>query len=146
MGEQSGWNGFRFNRRDFIRYSLATSVAVWAGSNIPAGLGIDRAEAQDLFSVEQSSQDIIASIFPQSIASGDPQPRGIVLWSRINPRTISYRRRRRRRKNSDRRRRRNGTTLDLNVAYQIAEDQSFNNVVLSVVLATSLERDYTVKT
>jgi hypothetical protein len=52
---------------------------VWAGSNIPAGLGIDRAGAQDLFSVEQSSQDVIASAFPQSIASGDPQPQGIVL-------------------------------------------------------------------
>jgi alkaline phosphatase D len=148
LGEQSGWNGFRFNRRDFIRYSLATSVAVWAGSNIPAGLGIDRAEAQDLFSVEQSSQDVVASAFPQSIASGDPQPRGIVLWSRINPRTIVNRRRRRRRKNLDRRRRRirNRARLDLNVAYQIAEDQNFNNVVLSGVLTTSPERDYTVKT
>lgn len=148
MGEQSGWDGFRFNRRDFIKYSLATTVAVWAGSNIPAGLGIDRAEAQDLFSVEQSSQDVIASVFPQSIASGDPQPRGIVLWSRINPRTIAYRQRRRRRKNSNhrRRRRRIGTKLDLNVAYQVAEDQNFDNVVLSGVLATSPERDYTVKT
>ena len=35
MGEQSGWNGFRLNRRDFIRYSLATSVVVELGTGVP---------------------------------------------------------------------------------------------------------------
>jgi len=38
LGEKSnGWNDFYVNRLDFLKYSLATSVAVWAGSTIPAG-------------------------------------------------------------------------------------------------------------
>lgn len=78
MSEQNVWDQYHLSRRDFLRYSLATGVVVWAGSSL-AGPGISEAEAQELFKV----REVRTSIFPQSVASGDPQPDGIVLWTRI---------------------------------------------------------------
>ena len=50
MSEQNGWDRYFLSRRDFLRYSLATGVVVWAGSSM-AGPGISEAEAQELFRV-----------------------------------------------------------------------------------------------
>lgn len=90
---------------------------VWAGSSV-AGPGISEAEAQELFRVK----GVRPLIFPQSVASGDPQPDGIVLWTRI--RSLNA-----------------GTT----VAYEIARDTTFRNPVLRGKAETSAKKDNTVK-
>ncbi len=46
MSVKDQLSDFHVSRLDFLRYSLATTVAVWAGSEVS---GIDEAEAQELF-------------------------------------------------------------------------------------------------
>ena len=124
MGEHECKSGFYVSRLDFLRYSLATSVAVWAGAGVPGGLGIDEAEAQELFGAAALAENR----FPQSVASGDPKPNGIVLWTRIAAGSGTQR-----------------------VGYRIALDdgrsdaEAFADPVLNGVVETSGARDYTVK-
>ena len=117
MSEQNGWDQYYLSRRDFLRYSLATGVVVWAGSSL-AGPGISEAEAQELFEVSA----VRPETFPQSVASGDPQADGIVLWTRI--RSLNA-----------------GTT----VAYEIDRDATFKNPVLRGKAQTSKDKDNVVK-
>ncbi len=122
MGGKSMLGDFHVNRLDFLRYSLATSVAVWAGTQVS---GIDEAEAQDLFG--RAALD--PARFPQSVASGDPKPNGIVLWTRVS----------------------SGSRETLRVGYRIAlddgsdDDAAFADPVLSGVAETNRAKDYTLK-
>ncbi len=121
MRDQNSWNSFYVDRRDFLKYSLATGVAVWAGSVVPGGIGMSAAQATELFKVRKFNP----GRYPQSVASGDPRPNGIVLWTRILTQK----------------------TGTLRVAYEIAReaDTKFANPVLRGVAETSPGRDYTVK-
>ena len=121
MSEGNGLNGSYVSRRDFLKYSLATGVVVWAGSAVPGDLVMSEAQAQAAFEVDR----VEPRRYPQSVASGDPEANGIVLWTRID---VNKRGKAR-------------------VAYQIAreEDTSFSQPVLSGVAETSADRDYTVK-
>jgi alkaline phosphatase D len=119
LGEHDGWNDFYVDRFEFLKYSLATGVAVWAGAGLPGG--ISEAEAQELFAVNDRRP--ASQVFPQSVASGDPQPNGIVLWTRVRPRS-------------------GGTAR---VAYQVSRDRSFEKPLLRGVAQTGPGRDYTVK-
>ena len=81
-----------------------------------------------LFGCEIGGDDDCSSknsdcIFPQSIASGDPSPSGIVLWTRINPDYIQ----------------------DKKVKYQIAEDKDFNNIVVEGYEDINTDGNHTVK-
>lgn len=60
-------------RRELLRYSLAGGVAVWAGAG--------PRRVAELFRVQRVNPER----FPQSVASGDPRPDGIVLWTRVAP-------------------------------------------------------------
>lgn len=75
--EQDWRDDFHLSRKDFLKYSLSTGVVMWAGTQVPGGLGISEAQAADLFEVSR----INPRRYPQSVASGDPQPNGIVLWT-----------------------------------------------------------------
>lgn len=71
------------DRRQFLKYAVAASVGVWAAAELPQRLGLSPDVVGDLFTINPA---IAAStVFPQSVASGDPQAHGIVLWTRINP-------------------------------------------------------------
>jgi alkaline phosphatase D len=72
----------RIDRRTFLKYSIATSV-IWTGWNVPREAGLSVAEAAELFQIRDTGQT--ATVFPQAVASGDPQPQGITLWTRIVP-------------------------------------------------------------
>jgi len=102
------------DRRTFLAYSLASGVVVWAGSTVPSQFAhlfeIGKAEAQT------------TQVFPQSVASGDPQPQGITLWTRVNT-----------------------TVPNATLSFQIATDVDFRNIVLSGVANTNSDRDYTTK-
>ena len=118
---ENGWGGVDVSRKDFLKYSLTASIAVWAGSMVPRGMGVTEAEAQELFTTSAVNPDR----FPQSVASGDPQPNGIVLWTRLN----------------------SGAAGSVQVAYEVAResDTTFANPVLRGVTSTSPARDFTVK-
>ncbi len=83
MGEGGGWARYHLSRRDFLHHSLATGAVVWAGSQVPRGL-IGAAEAEELFGAADFDPPNL-KFFPQSVASGDPAPGGIVLWTRALP-------------------------------------------------------------
>jgi alkaline phosphatase D len=107
----------QFTRRDFLKYSLATGVVVCVGNEIPKLLDSEQGR---LFDIDAAHASV--PLFPQSVASGDPQPSGIVLWTRV---------------------------LDqkqpIQVAFQVASDRTFNNIILSGTANTDANRDYTVK-
>jgi alkaline phosphatase D len=107
----------QFTRRDFLKYSLATGVVVWVGNEISNLLN---SEQNRLFEIEAANAAV--PLFPQSVASGDPQPSGIVLWTRVA-----------------------ADSGAIQVAFQVASDRTFDNIVVSGVARTDANRDYTVK-
>jgi len=64
--------------------------------------------------------------FKHSVASGDPLSDRVILWSRITPDDPTY-----------------AGTLD--VTWQIASDEAFNDVLFAGVLRTGPDRDFTLK-
>ena len=125
MSDREKWNEFYLSRRDFLRYSLSTGVVVWAGTQIPGGIGLDEAEARSLF--QGKGKRPASRMFPQSVASGDPRPNGIVLWTRLEPQEVPGRRKR------------------VKVAYEISRDENFRRPVLRGLAETDRNRDYTIK-
>lgn len=109
------------DRRTFLGYSLATGVVIWVGKEIPKLLGIDESAVGELFAVKPA--DAATAIFPQSVASGDPQPQGITLWTRVVPPQP-------------------GLVL---VGFEVAKDPSFARVVLRGIAETDEWKDYTLK-
>lgn len=63
--------------------------------------------------------------FPQGVASGDPQPDGIMLWTRAVPVTP--------------------TDGPVNVLVQISGDRDFSTVLLQEQLTANVDSDYTVR-
>lgn len=109
------------DRRSFLKYSLATGVVLWAGQEIPRLVGMEDSEVLSLFAVEPANA--ATNVFPQSVASGDPRVTGITLWTRVVPRTQQ----------------------NVRVAFEVATDERFRNVVLRGVAETTPTKDYTVK-
>lgn len=109
------------SRGDFLKYSLSAGVVMWAGLQVPGGLGISEAQAAEMFSVRR----VNPRRYPQSVASGDPRPDGIVLWTRLKTRQGGR----------------------IKVAYEVARegDPGFRRPVLRGVAETTPGRDYTVK-
>ncbi|CAA0123723.1 Alkaline phosphatase D [Halioglobus japonicus] len=63
--------------------------------------------------------------FPQGVASADPQPDGIMLWTRAVPRT--------------------GDGAPVNLLVQLSKDADFSTVLLQAQLGTNEKSDYTVR-
>ena len=112
--------GKQFTRRDFLKYSLATSVVVWTGEAIPRLLGMGQSKEKKLFTIAAASA--ASPTFPQSVASGDPQTNGITLWTRIIPQSAPAK-----------------------VAFQVSSDPSFSKVIVMGLAFTDQTRDYTAK-
>ncbi|MBR8838056.1 MAG: alkaline phosphatase D family protein [Stigonema ocellatum SAG 48.90 = DSM 106950] len=110
------------DRRTFLKYSLATGVVIWAGEEIPKLLGMNNLDVSRLFTIESASA-VTTSTFPQSVASGDPQPHGITLWTRVVP----------------------PQAQQIRVGFEVAKDPTFKSWVLRGVAQTDESRDYTLK-
>ncbi|HEY9650948.1 MAG TPA: alkaline phosphatase D family protein [Coleofasciculaceae cyanobacterium] len=109
------------NRRKFLKYSLATTVLVWAGEEIPRHLGLSLADVKQLFSINPAVA--ASSVFPQSVASGDPQSNGITLWTRVVPQATNPK-----------------------VAIEIADNSSFTgNLLRGMTAPVNASLDFTVK-
>lgn len=124
--------GRPMDRRTFLKYSLMTSVIWGAGSQIPGEAGLSEAQAQEMFSTAAaqggSAQSKSRAMFPQSVASGDPAPNGIVLWTRLAPQRTSTKQK------------------GFRVGFEIATDASFRQVVLRGAVNTDASRNFIVKT
>ncbi len=93
----------------------------------PGDAGVSAAEVEALFSVNPSvNTEAQAQIFPQSVASGDPSPNGIVLWTRVDPSA-------------------QGGNLSNQIAWQIAAVPDFAAVLIQGVATIDPGRDNTVK-
>jgi alkaline phosphatase D len=137
-------------RRNFIRSAAAAGALAWVSplhkifgadgraqtypNQVPfiaspelAGLGAEGTQALFAVSTAYSAQDQ-ATTYPQSVASGDPQANGIVLWTRIAPAAVAA-------PSSD------------TIAWQIASDTSFDagSILVQGVAAVDSAVDYTVK-
>ena len=63
--------------------AYANAVPVVAG---PAGAGLSPADLSELFTINaNASPEDVANTYPQSVASGDPNPNGALIWTRVNP-------------------------------------------------------------
>ncbi len=93
----------------------------------PGRAGLNPEDIQSLFEIGPafSPQDQAAT-YPQSVASGDPQPTGIVLWTRIAPTAM-------------------GAPSADNIAWQIASDAGFASILVQGVATVDPASDNTVK-
>ena len=99
----------RLRRRDFLRAIVVTTAAV----PLPACSGDDEAAGGN----EPSD-------FPQGVASGDPKPDSVVLWTRAAPRSGSG---------------------AVKVRYEISLDESFAELVAEGTLTVDAASDWTVR-
>ncbi|WP_248277849.1 alkaline phosphatase D family protein [Brasilonema sp. UFV-L1] len=109
------------DRRTFLNNSLAMGVVIWSGEKLPKQLEMSEAQVKDLFAVEPANST--ALIFPQSVASGDPQPHGITLWTRVvspQPGLIQ-------------------------AGFEISADPEFKAIATQGVAQTDASKDYTLK-
>src|SRR5690349_14363511 len=100
-------------RRDFLRLAAPT-VAVSAPPRLRG--------CSDASGSGSSSPEDVERGFPQGLASGDPRPDSVILWTRVA--------------SAD------GPT---SVSYQVALDDGFQQVVAEGSADTDGERDHTVK-
>ena len=140
--------GVDATRRRFVRAAAAVGTLAWvAGSRSlsgqtaggyangvpfvadPAITGLTPAEISGMFATDAvMTAELQAATFPQSVASGDPQANGIVLWTRIDPAH-------------------QGGVAAGQVAWQIATTAEFaaQSIVIAGVAALDPEKDNTVK-
>lgn len=112
----------KISRRDFIRVAGLTAL----GATTPYLVfprQATRAAWLDAFNPNLAPSDV----FPLSVASGDPTPTGVILWTRIDPAQW---------------------LLDSRLVFEVALDADFNQVVVEGIAKGSAfgpDRDYTVK-
>ncbi len=108
------------DRREFIRL---TAVTVAAGTIGPTFAGCDDGgDAETLDGIgPTSAPGDIARLFPQGLASGDPKPTSVVLWTRVE------------------------LTGEAPVDYEIATDQDFEDPVVVGSLTAKEDSDHTVR-
>ena len=78
-----------------------------------------------LFSLFNCEHPVGHFQFPQGVASGDPHPNGVVLWTRIVPKED------------------NSSIFDVQV--EVAKDEDFQNMTISKNLVTSQEGNYIIR-
>ena len=131
-------------RRQFVKI-LGGGAIGWAASNVLAGsitqayanqvpfladpgLGSLGGRPDALFSIDADATTARQALtYPQSVASGDPNPNGVVLWTRINPAVVE-------------------NVLEVLVGWQIASSADFGESVVLEGIGLALPgRDNTVK-
>ena len=104
------------DRRTVLRAAgLSTGAALVAGATLGAAAPAGAASAA----------------FRHGVASGDPLPDGVLLWTRVTPSPDAVPG--------------SGRGPDVQVTWQVAADPDFASVVRSGVFATGAHRDHTVK-
>ncbi|MBX3128331.1 MAG: alkaline phosphatase D family protein [Polyangiaceae bacterium] len=106
----------RFSRRDFLQAVVVTASAVpFAGCSAD-----DEEGGPETYSTDP--EDVLR-VFPQGVASGDPKPDSVVLWTRAVPSAAGA----------------------VTVSYEVSTDESFGALVAKGKVTTSANADYTVR-
>ena len=108
-----------YSRRKFLKTVVISAGA--AGATGLAGCGGESRSLRD-GTIEISGVDTVGSLFPQSVASGDPRTSSIMLWTRLD-----------------------AGIGDKTLSVQIATDEDFTNLVLTADLTASFSNDHCVK-
>jgi alkaline phosphatase D len=93
----------------------------------PLAVAVDPAEVEEALASRPAGRDVDPeTVFPQSVASGDPSERGAIVWTRVDPATYDP---------------------EEHLYVEVAEDESFEGGDRLVVTAGTIrpEDDYTVK-
>ncbi|WP_435056933.1 alkaline phosphatase D family protein [Streptomyces sp. bgisy060] len=106
---------FAPTRRAVVKAAAGTAVAA------PALLG----------AASPALADALAPAFLHGVASGDPLPDGVLLWTRVTPTPDAVPG--------------SGLGPDVQVGWELAEDRSFTRVVASGTATASASSDHTVK-
>ncbi|WP_340055633.1 PhoD-like phosphatase N-terminal domain-containing protein, partial [Corynebacterium parakroppenstedtii] len=74
-----------YTRRSFLRSSLAAGGTIVAGSGLVGRY--PRAYAGDVPGPDKAPQNdaVDTDLFRHSVASGDPQPDSVIIWTRVTP-------------------------------------------------------------
>ncbi|WP_132318826.1 PhoD-like phosphatase N-terminal domain-containing protein [Pseudobacteriovorax antillogorgiicola] len=93
------------NRRQLVAAALAIPFTPWQG----------------IAAIDNESLSPNLSLFPQGIASGDPSPQSVMLWTRLAPhRQVS----------------------SISLRFQVARDPNFRQVIRQGKIETSLSDRY----
>ncbi|MBP9114140.1 MAG: alkaline phosphatase D family protein [Polyangiaceae bacterium] len=107
------------NRRDFLRlFSTSIAIAPIACSSTP----------DETPGGTTSTPDISNKYFPQGVASGDPKPAQVLLWTRVEPTALGK-----------------AATDTIEVQYVIALNESLSEIVASGTFSAKPEADHTVR-
>jgi len=135
-------------RRSFLRAAATASAVAWVSPihkifgadpqtypnqipivSSPELAGLSAEDAAGLFAIDPAyTPEQQAATYQQSVASGDPQPNGIVLWTRIAPTAM-------------------GAPSGGTIAWQIASDDGFDpaSIVVQGIAPVDPASDNTVK-
>lgn len=111
-------------RREFLKLCGRASAYAWVA---PYLLTFDRRHALAQSRAPSGLRADSAGWFDLSVASGDPSPSGVVLWTHLRPDVVSN---------------------DRELLFQVAADAAFEQLVLEgrvPASAVSVEQDYTVR-
>lgn len=108
-----------YSRRKFLKTVVISAGA--AGATGLAGCGGESRNLRDA-TIEVTGVDTNGSLFPQSVASGDPRTSSIILWTRLD-----------------------AGTGEKNLSVQISKDEDFSNLVLTADLTANFANDHCVK-
>lgn len=117
-----------FSRREFLRRA---GLAVGAVSLVGAGCADDDAPSSpdealpELPAYSYEGTPGPETLFSHGVASGDPGPQGVIIWTRVSPAAPS--------------------ADPVDVWFEVALDADFNRRVDAGWFVTDAERDYTVK-
>lgn len=104
------------DRRKFLTTGSAVAAGV-AASTLPV--------------VASSAAAATSAYFKHGVASGDPLPTAVVLWTRVTPTTVSTPG--------------SGKGPRVTVAWQVATSKTFSTIVKKGTFTTSAARDHTIK-
>jgi alkaline phosphatase D len=107
----------RLDRRSFLQGLVVTISA----SPLAACGDDETTEEEVVYSDDPADQD---RVFPQGIASGDPQPDGIILWTRVEP---------------------EGEAGDFDVIVELSATEDFKEVVASEKVKAEERFDHTLR-
>ncbi|MEM8942638.1 MAG: alkaline phosphatase D family protein [Pseudomonadota bacterium] len=101
----------RLNRREVLRHTLSLASTVYVSTALTGCVS-----SGALASLDEAD-------FTHGVASGDPEPDALMLWTRAVPRAGER----------------------VQIAWEVAEDANFERTLRSGITTTSSDRDYTIK-
>ncbi|HMJ14904.1 MAG TPA: alkaline phosphatase D family protein, partial [Polyangiaceae bacterium] len=111
----------RIVRRDFLRITVVSALSV-AAPNLGCGSDDDSEPRSRPLPPLPDDPDTLR-VFPQGVASGDPNPSSVLFWTRVEPATAG----------------------DVSVKYEVATDLGFQSIVAQGNVSALADSDNTVR-